>query len=69
MLFIYFVVPLLESVQSFLATWLEAKKAKYAAEVYKVNREVTTANGEKTSLIGFQYNNDDEQDDEDYDEE
>lgn len=68
MLFIYFIVPLLESIQSFLATWLEAKKAKYAAEVYKVNREVTTANNEKTSLIGFQYN-DDEQDDEDYDEE
>lgn len=67
MLFIYFVVPLLESVQSFLATWLEAKKAKYAAEVYKINKEVTT-NNEKTSLIGFQYENE-EQDDEDYDEE
>ena len=68
MLFIYFVVPLLESVQSFLATWLEAKKAKYAAEVYKINKEITVKNNDKTSLIGFQYNNE-EQDDEDYDEE
>lgn len=68
MLFIYFVVPLLESIQSFLATWLEAKRAKYAAEVYKVNKEITVTNSDKTSLIGFQYNNE-EQDDEDYDEE
>lgn len=69
MLFIYFVVPILESIQSFLATWLEAKRAKYAAEVYKINKEITVTNNDKTSLIGFQYNNDDEQDDEDYDEE
>lgn len=68
MLFIYFVVPLLEGIQSFLATWLEAKRAKYAAEVYKVNKEITVTNNDKTSLIGFQYNNE-EQDDEDYDEE
>ena len=68
MLFIYFVVPLLESIQSFLATWLEAKKAKYAAEVYKINKEITTKTDEKTSMIGFQYENE-EQDDEDYDEE
>lgn len=68
MLFIYFVVPLLESIQSFLATWLEAKKAKYAAEVYKINKEITTKTDERTSLIGFQYENE-EQDDEDYDEE
>ena len=68
MLFIYFVVPILESVQSFLATWLEAKRAKYAAEVYKINKEITVTNNDKTSLIGFQYNNE-EQDDEDYDEE
>lgn len=68
MLFIYFVVPLLESVQNFLATWLEAKKAKYAAEVYKINKEITTKTDEKTSMIGFQYDYE-EQDDEDYDEE
>lgn len=68
MLFIYFVVPLLESIQSFLATWLEAKKAKYAAEVYKINKEITTKTDGRTSLIGFQYENE-EQDDEDYDEE
>lgn len=68
MLFIYFVVPILESIQSFLATWLEAKRAKYAAEVYKINKEITVTNNDKTSLIGFQYNNE-EQDDEDYDEE
>lgn len=68
MLFIYFVVPLLKSIQSFLATWLEAKKAKYAAEVYKINKEITTKTDEKTSMIGFQYENE-EQDDEDYDEE
>lgn len=68
MLFIYFVVPLLESVQSFFATWLEAKKAKYAAKVYEINKEITK-NNEKTSLIGFQYENENEDEDEDYDEE
>lgn len=57
-LFIYFVIPLLESVLSFLATWLKYKETTYTTKIYKMNKEATKENDAK--VVGFVY--DDEED-------
>lgn len=65
-LFIYFIIPLLESVLSFLATWLKYKETKYSAETYKISKKAqkeATEGENRTHVIGFSYDN------EEYDEE
>ena len=56
-LFIYFVIPLLESALSFLITWLKYKEAQYTAETYKISKKAEKeANAEeRTHVIGFAY--------------
>lgn len=76
-LFIYFIIPLLESVLSFLAIWLKYKETKYSAETYKISKKAQKEAAEeenRTHVIGFSYDNeeyeeeeipDEEEDDED----
>lgn len=55
-MFIYFIIPLLESVLSFLATWLKYKETYYTAETYKINKRATKeVDAEDKKVVGFIY--------------
>ena len=59
-LFIYFIVPLVEGLSGLILTWLERLKSKEAAEIYKIKQSLTDDEG-PSRAIGFVYEEEEEE--------
>lgn len=59
MFFIYFIIPLLESLLSYLLTWIKKFETKQSAEIYKIKQEATAEDETKT-VVGFVYEEEEE---------
>lgn len=68
-LFLYFLLPILESTVGAICTVIEAFKAKWSVKITEYNSEITQINLELekpvTRPIGFQYTPIEEEDEED----
>ena len=60
MLFIYFVIPLLEGMLSLITTWLGKIETKQAAQTYKIKQAATTDEDDK-KVVGFVYEEEEEE--------
>ena len=61
-LFIYFVVPLVEGLAELILTWVEKIKTAQAAEIYKIKQSVTEEEEEPTrAVVGFVYQEEEEE--------
>ena len=60
MLFIYFVIPLLEGLLSLITTWLGKVETKQAAQTYKIKQAATTDKDNKKA-VGFVYEEEEEE--------
>ena len=60
MLFIYFVIPLLEGMLSLITTWLGKIETKQAAQTYKIKQAVTADEDDK-KVVGFVYEEEEEE--------
>lgn len=63
-MFIYFIIPLFESILSFLSTWLKYKETYYSAETYKMSKRASKEVEEDAKVIGFVYDEEDPEEDE-----
>lgn len=63
-MFIYFIIPLFESILSFLSTWLKYKETYYSAETYKMSKRASKEVEEDAKAIGFVYDEEDPEEDE-----
>lgn len=65
-LFVQYIIPVLESLTSLLMVQIEAKKAGYSEIINDINLKIekATASAEKTSVIGFQLPDEYEEEDE-----
>ena len=63
MLFIYFVIPLLEGILSLIATWLSRIETQESAKIYKIKKQAATENDEDTAkkVVGFVYEEEEEE--------
>ena len=61
MLFIYFVIPLLEGMLSLITTWLGKIETKQAAQTYKIKQAATADEDESKAVIGFVYEEEEEE--------
>ena len=59
MLFIYFVIPLLEGMLSLITTWLGKVETEQAAQTYKIKQAATAENDKK--VVGFVYEEEEEE--------
>ena len=59
-LFIYFIVPLVEGLSGLILTWIEKLKSKEAAEIYKIKQSLTDDEGTPRA-IGFVYEEEEEE--------
>ena len=62
MLFIYFVIPLLEGMLSFITTWLGKIETKQAAQTYKIKQAATADEDDAKKVFGFVYEEEEEED-------
>ena len=60
MLFIYFVIPLLEGMLSLITTWLGKIETKQAAQTYKI-KQAATADKDNKKVVGFVYEEEEEE--------
>lgn len=60
MLFIYFVIPLLEGMLSLITTWLGKIETEQAAQTYKIKQAATTEEDTK-KVVGFVYEEEEEE--------
>ena len=60
-LFIYFIVPLIEGLSGLILTWIEKLKSKEAAEIYKIKQSLTDDEDETKAVIGFVYKEEEEE--------
>lgn len=60
MLFIYFVIPLLEGMLSLITTWLGKIETKQAAQTYKI-KQAATAEVDTKKVVGFVYEEEEEE--------
>ena len=61
MLFIYFVIPLLEGMLSLITTWLGKIETKQAAQTYKIKQAVTAEEDDTKKVVGFVYEEEEEE--------
>lgn len=61
MFFIYFIIPLLESLLSYLLTWIKKFETKQSAEIYKIKQEATAEEDEAKTVVGFVYEEEEEE--------
>ena len=63
MLFIYFVIPLLEGILSLIATWLSRIETQESAKIYKIKKQAATEDDEDTAkkVVGFVYEEEEEE--------
>ena len=61
MLFIYFVIPLLEGMLSLITTWLGKIETKQAAQTYKIKQAVTADENDTKKVAGFVYKEEEEE--------
>ena len=61
MLFIYFVIPLLEGLLSLLVSWMTKKETEQAAQTYKIKQAATADEDESKAVIGFVYEEEEEE--------
>ena len=60
MLFICFVIPLLEGMLSLITTWLGKIETKQAAQTYKI-KQAATAEDDTKKVVGFVYEEEEEE--------
>ena len=60
MLFIYFVIPLLEGMLSLFTTWLGKIETKQAAQTYKI-KQAATADEDDKKVVSFVYEEEEEE--------
>ena len=60
-LFIYFVIPLLEGMLSLITTWLGKIETKQAAQTYKIKQAVTADGNGAKKVVGFVYEEEEEE--------
>ena len=61
MLFIYFVVPLIEGLLSFLLVWIKEKETNYTAEIYKIQQAINSESDTAKAVVGFVYKEEEEE--------
>ena len=61
MLFIYFVIPLLEGILSLITTWLSRIETQESAKIYKIKQAVTENEDETKKVVGFVYKEEEEE--------
>ena len=61
MLFIYFVVPLVEGLMTYILTWLKKLETQQTAEIYKIKQAVTAEEDETKTVVGFVYEEEEEE--------
>ena len=62
MLFIYFVIPLLEGLLSFIVTWISRLEVQESAKIYKIKQAATAEEEEESkAVIGFVYEEEEEE--------
>ena len=60
-LFIYFIVPLIEGLSGLILTWIEKLKSKEAAEIYKIKQSLTDNEESPRAVVGFVYEEEEEE--------
>ena len=61
-LFIYFVVPLVEGLAELILAWIEKIKTAQAVEIYKIKQSVTEEEEETPrAVVGFVYQEEEEE--------
>lgn len=60
-LFIYFIVPLVEGLSGLILTWLERLKSEQAAEIYKIKQSLTEDEETARAVVGFVYEQEEEE--------
>lgn len=62
MLFIYFVIPLLEGILSLIATWLSRIETQESAKIYKIKKQAATEDEDTAKkVVGFVYEEEEEE--------
>ena len=61
MLFIYFVIPLLEGILSLIATWLSRIEAQESKKIYKIKQALTEEEDTAKKVVGFVYEEEEEE--------
>ena len=61
MLFIYFVIPLLEGILSLITTWLSRIETQESAKIYKIKQAATEDEDETKKVVGFVYKEEEEE--------
>ena len=62
MLFIYFVIPLLEGILSLITTWLSRIETQESAKIYKIKKQATEEDEDTVKkVVGFVYEEEEEE--------
>lgn len=62
-IFVTYVLPLLDGMQSLILTWLKHQETKQTAKIYQIKQEVTSSQDSTSKkVVGFAY--EEEEDDE-----
>ena len=62
MLFIYFVIPLLEGILSLITTWLSRIETQESAKIYKIKKQAATEDEDEIKkVVGFVYKEEEEE--------
>ena len=60
MIFIGFLIPLLEGLLTFILTWLKKIETKQSAEIYKI-KQTATGEDDVKKVVGFVYEEEEEE--------
>ena len=61
MIFIGFLIPLLEGLLTFILTWLKKIETKQSAEIYKIKQTATAEEDDIKKVVGFVYEEEEEE--------
>lgn len=61
MLFIYFIIPLLEGLISLITTWLSKIETEQSAKIYKIKQAATADEDTSQKVVGFVYEEEEEE--------
>ena len=59
-LFIYFIVPLVEGLSTLILTWMKRLESQETAKIYKIKQSLTDDENETKAVVGFVYEEEEE---------
>lgn len=60
-LFIYFIVPLVEGLSTLILTWMKRLESQQTAEIYKIKQSLTDDEEPARAVVGFVYEEEEEE--------